>query len=363
MYNHGITHAILTPAVLNTLNPALLPSLRVVASGGEACSSSLVQSWSNHCDFYNAYGPTEATVCVALGKFSLTSKANCIGSSLGNAKLLVVSSALTPLPIGAIGELLIGGNILAEGYINQPELTQSRFVHLFNERWYRTGDLVRQINPKQFEYFGRQDRQIKLRGLRIELGEIEAALQSLPGIYSAHCLVDKEQILAYITAEFYLIEQDVLTLLARQLPHFLLPNQIIQLDHIPLLSSGKIDFSQLKSLPVSSKIIKPAQTENERQLHDLWCQVLHISAIDIDANFFTLGGNSLQAMSLAFEIEALFSINFPLQMFYTHGSITLQSAFIEGQIKQDISMQSLDELMAQLSEQERKELLNSLEQA
>ena len=396
IYNHSITHAILTPTVLNTLNPDLLPSLRTIASGGEACSVNLLTLWSKYCDFYNAYGPTEATVCVSLGKFTATSNANCMGTPLGNAKLLVVSSCLSPLPIGVMGELLIGGNILAQGYMNQPELTQNKFIQLFNQRWYRTGDIVRQINAHQFEYFGRQDRQVKLRGLRIELSEIETAISLLPGIYSAHCLINQEQIIAYITAESALIEQNILKQLARQLPPFLLPNKIVQLEEIPLLSSGKMDASKLKSSPAVSKVKKTPQNDIEQALHDLWCRTLHLPTIDIEADFFTLGGNSLQAMSLAFEIETFFSMNFSLQNFYTNGTIELQRMLIESQKQQDNSMHSapsivsscrfnsceqnaqslnegektmteavdsLDNLMAQLSEDERKELLKSLEQA
>lgn len=356
MASQNITHSILTPAVLNTLNPALLPSLRSVVSGGEACTPSLVSLWSKYCRFYNAYGPTEATVCVTLGQLTPETKANNIGTVLGDARLCIVSPTLQIVPPGVIGELLIGGPILAKEYINNKSLTEERFVVINHQRWYRTGDKARQIHAQQFEYIGRQDRQIKLRGLRIELGEIEASLCALASVRSAYCEVNEEQILAYITAEKPVDTHELLKKLAKNIPYYLLPAQIIQLNEFPLLPSGKIN-PKLLQRPVlpATKRRKPGN-ELEEKIHMLWCEHLHRTDIDIDTDFFILGGNSLQAMSIASSLEEEFSVTSSIHLFYSHGTIAKQSAWIEEQNAKD----DFDLLLSQLSESEQHELLKEL---
>lgn len=359
---HGITHTILTPAVLNTLDPSTLPSLKVVASGGESCNLHLIKSWTNYCDFYNAYGPTEATVCVAIQKCSEDIKASQIGLPLGHAKLMVATPNLKPLPQGAIGELLIGGPILAAGYLNQAELTASRFVTKDSERWYRSGDKVRQLPDGSFDYLGRLDRQIKLRGLRIELGEIEMVLSSLKGVQSAYCLVDNDKLLAYVRVEGSVSEADLFNQLSQKLPTYFLPNEIIYVESMPLLSSGKCDPSQFKKVSgCTSTINQQPRNAMEQQIHKMWSDSLRLDAIDINQNFFSLGGNSLQIMGITAAIEALWGIECPMSLFYTHGSILLMSEFISEQIDAKEQDDSFDAFLNQLSLAERELFLENLE--
>src|SRR5262249_22114902 len=136
-----VTHALLTPSVLQSLQPESLPSLRCIVSGGEKCHINLIEKWS-HRDFYNAYGPTEATICTNITKLSKQSKPSLIGQPLGSAILQICSDTNQILPVGAIGELLISGEIISTGYLNNKQLTEQKFIHLFDKRCYKSGDIV-----------------------------------------------------------------------------------------------------------------------------------------------------------------------------------------------------------------------------
>lgn len=353
----GITHAILTPTVLNTLNPDETPSLRIVASGGEPCTAHLIAQWAGRCDFYNAYGPTEATVCVALARLTPQSLPNCIGKALGLASLKVVSQALLPVQPGVIGELLIGGPILAENYINQPELSEKQFILVEGQRWYRSGDKVRQTIAGEFEYIGREDSQIKLRGLRIELCEIDAAICSLPHISSACCVLQDEQLIAYVTVDGVLNETEMLAQLAKILPHYMVPARMIQMDAFPLLPSGKVNTKAFPSvLKQETPSVAPRNAE-ERVILEIWSKHLNRIDLDIHQDFFRLGGNSLQAMGIATDLEKHFAVNISLQFFYTYGTIAKQSEYM---IEQEGAAKQMDDWLSQLSEAEKQELLESL---
>lgn len=353
----GITHAILTPTVLNTLSPDAIPSLRVVASGGEPCTAHLIAQWAGRCDFYNAYGPTEATVCVALARLTSQSLPNCIGKALGLAELRVVSPALLPVPAGVIGELLIGGPILAENYINQPELSKKQFILLEGQRWYRSGDKVRQTVAGEFEYIGREDSQIKLRGLRIELCEIDATICSLPSISSACCVLQDEQLIAYVTMDEVLNETETLAQLAKILPHYMIPARMIQMDVFPLLPSGKINTKAFPPVLKQETLRVEPRNSQERAILEIWSKHLNRIDLDIHQDFFRLGGNSLQAMGIATDLEKHFSVNISLQFFYTYGTIAKQSEYM---IEQEGAEKEIDDWLSQLSEAEKQELLESL---
>lgn len=330
---HNVTHTILTPVVLNTLNPDWLPSLKTVVSGGESCSENLRLCWSINKDFYNAYGPTEATICVSMGAFSTNTRANYLGTALGEAHFRVVNEQGQDLPPGATGELLIGGSILAEGYLHQPALTQKHFIEIDNQRFYKTGDRVRRISETELEYLQRTDRQVKLRGLRIELQEIDMALTAIPGIRLAVCVVEEEQIIALVVMNQPLSEAVILQQLKKRLPAWLLPSTIIFLENPELLISGKLDIQKLLSHQRKPDAHQAPQNSTEEQVHAIWCQILNLPAIDREQDFFALGGNSLQAMSITVELENAFSLECPLQLFYTHGHIAAQSSYLTERIQ------------------------------
>jgi amino acid adenylation domain-containing protein len=325
-----ITHMLLTPAVLNTLDPSHLSSLRSVASGGEACTSTLVERWSGCVDFYNAYGPTEATVCSNLAKMKPNMKPSNIGQPLGVAKLQIVNENLQLLPKGAIGELLILGETVGDGYVNDPQLSEQKFISQHACRGYLTGDYVRLLADNNLEYISRRDRQIKLRGLRIELAEIEEALHAINSIRQAVCLVYEEQIVAYVVSDKPIEAKEIIAILAQQLPAYMLPSKIIPIESIPVKTTGKIDHSQLP-LPITetaeAKILP--SNETEKTIYNIWHKYLKTSELSIDMDFFAAGGNSLQLMQIATDIHKVFNVEFSMKHFYENSSINLQAQYIE----------------------------------
>lgn len=195
LQDNAITHALITPSVLAVLPFAELPDLKVLITGGEACSSQVVDRWAANRHFFNAYGPTETTIWATVAELSPGDNPLTIGRPIPNTQVYVLDAALNPVPIGVPGELYIGGAGLARGYLNRPELTAERFVdHPLSasvshvcapSRLYKTGDRVQYGADGRLEFLGRVDHQIKIRGFRVELGEIEATLQRHPAIQEA----------------------------------------------------------------------------------------------------------------------------------------------------------------------------------
>ncbi|KOP63609.1 hypothetical protein AMS62_29375, partial [Bacillus sp. FJAT-18019] len=184
-----ISHVTLPPVALEVMKEEEFDDLKVVISAGSACSKELAEAWSKKCTFINAYGPTETTVC-ATTKVYLEDNVISIGRPIANTRAYILDAQQQLVPIGAEGELYIGGNGLARGYLNMKEKTLERFKILsvkegHEERLYRTGDAVRYLANGEIEYIGRIDNQVKIRGYRIELGEVEAVLSRHPSIQQA----------------------------------------------------------------------------------------------------------------------------------------------------------------------------------
>ncbi|MEH2084715.1 MAG: non-ribosomal peptide synthase/polyketide synthase [Nostoc sp.] len=183
--NYGITHVTLPPSALAVLPNEEFPNLQTIVVAGEAFSPELVKLWSVGRNFFNAYGPTEASVCATIAKCNLEDEKVSIGRPIANVQVYILDSQLQPVPVGVPGELHIGGVGLARGYLNRPELTTEKFIpHPFSDepdaRLYKTGDLARYLPDGNIEYLGRIDNQVKIRGFRIELGEIEDVLTQHP---------------------------------------------------------------------------------------------------------------------------------------------------------------------------------------
>ena len=206
--SYGITHVTLPPSALTVLPNEELPNLQTIIVAGEACSSELIKQWSVGRNFFNAYGPTEASVCATIAKCNPEDEKVTIGRPIANTQIYILDSHLQPVPVGVLGEIHIGGVGLARGYLNRLELTQEKFIsNPFSDkphsRLYKTGDLARYQPDGNIEYLGRIDNQVKIRGFRIELGEIENVLTQHPlvqeGIVVAK--VDKtgdKQLVAYL---------------------------------------------------------------------------------------------------------------------------------------------------------------------
>ena len=185
----GVTHATLTPSALAAVRNEQLPTLTHLVVAGEACSTELATQWSTGRQMFNAYGPTESTVCAAMSSpLSSTTPVPPIGRPVQGTKVYVLDAHLQPVPAGVPGELYIAGAGVARGYLGQPGLTASRFVanpftqNDKNRRMYRTGDVARWRTNGELEYLGRSDDQVKIRGFRIEPGEIDSVLTEHPTV-------------------------------------------------------------------------------------------------------------------------------------------------------------------------------------
>ena len=284
--------------------------------GGEALARDLAaQLLPRVAELWNLYGPTETTVWSAVHRVSPGVGPVPIGHPIDNTEIYILDAHRNLAPIGAAGELYIGGAGLAHGYLRRPELTEERFVpHPFqtNARLYRTGDLARRLPDGTLECLGRADNQIKIRGFRIEPGEIEAALLDHPQVRDAAVRVFPDasgnlSIAAYVTGP---VNDDLRRFLAQKLPDYMIPARFVTLDAMPLTPNGKVDRNALPQPSALENIeinIEAApRNDAERKLAAIWESILEARPIGIDDNFFDLGGHSFLVAKLLRRIEAEF---------------------------------------------------------
>ena len=301
-----------------------------ILCGGEALPVELAQRLVDKCAaLWNMYGPTETTVWSSAWKVPADHPIR-VGPPIANTQFFILDSALHPVPLGVHGELLIGGDGLARGYWQRPELTQDRFISSPFEssaRLYRTGDLVRYRPDGTLEFLGRIDNQVKLRGYRIELGEIEAALVDIAGITQAVAAVRDEQLVAYYVGSGAepLDPATCREALRARLPDYMVPALFVKLEKFPLTPNGKVDR---KALPppggmatAATAEYRAARNETEKQLVAIWEQVLKRSPIGIDDNFFDLGGHSLLAVTLFGKVETVFGRRLPLASLFQNPNV------------------------------------------
>ncbi len=288
------------------------PGLRALC-GGEALPVALAEELVDcGIELWNMYGPTETTIWSTVARVH-TGEPLTIGRPIGNTSLYILDSRLQPLPAGVAGELHIGGDGVARGYRNRPDLTEERFLaNPFGEgRIYKTGDLARYRRDGSVEYLGRLDHQVKVRGFRIELGEIETLLARNDGVTRAVCVARDDgngpELVAYIVPSGIPVSSAHLRrYLAEHLPPYMVPSAIVSLQEFPLTLNGKVDR---KALPAPTRErqteeeIVPPRTPLERRLAEIWKRVLGVSQISVTDNFFDLGASSIVAAQLFAEIE------------------------------------------------------------
>ncbi|TDB42120.1 amino acid adenylation domain-containing protein, partial [Photorhabdus luminescens] len=314
----AITHACLTPALLR--DGADLPLITIKPTlilGGEAPSAALLQALCGRATLFNAYGPTEITVCATAWRCpsDYTDIAVPVGRPTANTRIYLLDADGQPVPLGGVGELYIGGAGVARGYLNRPELTTERFLaDPFNDapdaRMYRTGDLARYLPDGNVLFVGRNDQQIKIRGFRIEPGEIEARLVEHPMVREATVLALGEghdkRLVAYVVApEEDGLANNLRAHLQAGLPDYMVPSAFVRLDAFPLTPNGKLDR---RALPApdheafARQIYEAPQGEIETTLAAIWREILGIEQIGRHDSFFALGGHSLLAVRM---IESL----------------------------------------------------------
>ncbi|WJQ84451.1 linear gramicidin non-ribosomal peptide synthetase LgrC [Brevibacillus brevis] len=323
-----ITTVMTVPAVLAALPDADLPDLKTLVIGGEAPSYELITRYANHRQFFNCYGPTEATVCTTLMLMDTNLANTPIGRPIANATIYVLDANLKPVPIGVPGELYIGGKGLARGYWNRPELTAERFItHPFGaegERLYRTGDQVRYLPDGNLEFLGRIDNQVKIRGFRIELGEIENALRKHDAIREAVITVRDNRLAAYLIAmgEEKPATEELALYLKETLPDYMIPAGMVWMEAIPLTVNGKVDHRALPTpdwglLTTQQAYVAP-RTPTEEIVANIWTQVLSVEQVGIHDDFFARGGHSLLATQAISRMRQAFGVNMPLRTLFDY---------------------------------------------
>jgi amino acid adenylation domain-containing protein len=304
--------------------------------GGEALPRELAAQLLNKgSGLWNLYGPTETTIWSALYQVDSPDKPPPVGRPIANTQIYILDSNLRPVPIGVPGELYIGGDGLARGYLNHSDLTAEKFVpNPFSDspgkRLYRTGDLARYLSDGNIEFLGRIDHQVKVRGYRIELGEIEAVLRGHPQVSEAIVLPEDgpagKRLVAYLVSIQDRVEVGELrTFLKAKLPDYMVPSTFAFLDSLPLTPSGKIDRQALpkpgQSRPeVESAFVTP-RTPTEELLARIWAEVLNLEKVGIHDNFFELGGHSLLAMQVISRQREAFRVELPLRSVFERPTI------------------------------------------
>ncbi|MBF6327637.1 amino acid adenylation domain-containing protein [Nocardia transvalensis] len=344
-----VTHAFITPAALASVDPAGLDELRVVVAGGEACPPELVRRWAipiatGAREFYNGYGPTETTIMTNISAPLVPGELVTIGGPIRGITEYVLDERLSPVPIGAVGELYIAGAQLARGYHARPSLTASRFVaNPFGDagsgggsRLYRTGDLVRWTANGELEYLGRNDFQVKIRGFRIELGEIDAVLaahESVDFAVTVGHVLDSgaTALVSYVhAAETDVDTDELLAFAGRSLPAHMVPTTVMVLDEIPLTPVGKLDRAALPAPLLQAKQFRAPAGQYERLVADVFADLLHPSAeIGADDDFFDLGGNSLIATQVAARLGAEIGTRVPARLLFEAPTVAALAAGVE----------------------------------
>lgn len=315
---HGITTAHFVPSMLDAFLAAPASEglqLRRVFTSGEALDASLRDRFHGRvqAELHNLYGPTEAAVDVSYWPASAQDRSRPvpIGFPVWNTRLYVLDARMQPLPVGVPGDLYLGGVQLARGYLGRDDLTAERFLadpFLPGERIYRTGDVARWRSDGAVEYLGRSDHQVKLRGLRIELGEIEAALRELPGMDRVEVLLRQDapgdaRLVAYVPSAL----ADAATLrshLATRVPDYMVPSAFVGVEYWPVTANGKLDRNALPKPPQQEAGGLLPRTPLEQELAALFAQALgRETPVAVDADFFSLGGDSLSAVHLLLAIE------------------------------------------------------------
>jgi amino acid adenylation domain-containing protein len=297
------------------------PIPALVLIGGEAIDEDIWNLLADHDQtiFYNVYGPTECTVDSTVRRIDSLSRKPSIGRPIGNVQIYLLDKHQRPVPIGVTGEVTIGGAGLARGYLSRPDLTAERFIpdpfgQCAGARLYNSGDLARYRADGDIEFLGRLDHQVKIRGHRIELGEIESRLAHHPAVNAAVVLAREDppgvqRLLAYVVTnrDSALLGEELKRYLREQLPEYMIPSACVMMEALPLMPNGKVDRS---ALPVPQLRLNKLEGEYaaprdalQRQLVEIWEELLKIHPISVTDNFFELGGDSLLLVILAARIK------------------------------------------------------------
>ncbi|MBF6175319.1 AMP-binding protein [Nocardia blacklockiae] len=328
---YGCTVLQTAPAVLATLSPEELPSVEVVAIGGEACPPTLLRDWASRVRLYNGYGPTEATVMVTETGPVTDHDPVTIGTPLPGVLAVVLDTRLRQAPTAARGELYVGGNCVADGYLHDPAGTAARFVASpfgVGERLYRTGDLVCARDDGAFEFLGRGDGQIEVHGRRIEPAEVEAALLAAPEVaYAAVTVADAgrpgARLIGYVVpaAGARFDAPALLHGLRATLPPALVPAMLLEMDRLPLCGNGKVDRAALPAPTRTPRSSRAPRTDMERLVAARIGAAVGVEHVGLNDDFFELGGNSLLGVAVSAALAAETGVPVTVRWLYALPSV------------------------------------------
>ncbi|MCV0025607.1 surfactin non-ribosomal peptide synthetase SrfAB [Bacillus sp. XT-2] len=340
-----ITTMWLTSPLFNQLaakDAGMFGTLRHLIIGGDALVPhivSKVKQASPSLSLWNGYGPTENTTFSTSFLIDREYSGSIpIGKPIGNSTAYIMDEQQRLQPIGAPGELCVGGSGVARGYVNLPELTKKQFLEdpfRPGEKMYRTGDLARWLPDGNIEFLGRIDNQVKVRGFRIELGEIETKLNMAEHVTEAAVIIrknkaDENEICAYFTADREVSVSGLRKTLSQSLPDYMVPAHLIQMDSLPLTPNGKINKKELpapQSDAVQSEYAAP-KTESEKKLAKIWEGILGVKA-GVTDNFFMIGGHSLKAMMMTAKIQEHFHKEVPIKVLFEKPTIQELALYLE----------------------------------
>ncbi|AZO18853.1 amino acid adenylation domain-containing protein [Mesorhizobium sp. M2A.F.Ca.ET.043.05.1.1] len=343
MRRERITAAGLTPTAWASLPSTDLPDLTVIKSGGEPLPPSLVERWGEKRRVFNSYGPTETTVYCIRSEVKPDWRRPPIGRPAINTKAYILDRYGNPAPVGAIGELCIGGVGLARGYINHNDLTRQVFrPNPFDDdpqaRLYWTGDLARYRSDGTIEFLGRKDGQIKFRGMRVELAEIEQCLMEHKNI-KACCVtltnraVENASLTAYVVRRSESSEDidELQAFLRAALPGYMVPSQFVFLPQLPTNRSGKIDRRALPEPKRDGSTSKAATLPTgglQTEVADIWKDILQVDSIGVEDNFFDVGGHSLAIVQVQARIHDHLGIDCKILDLFEHPTIRTLAAHL-----------------------------------
>jgi amino acid adenylation domain-containing protein len=343
--HHNVTRIVLVPSLLRLLLDTYshltrnLSHLKLWITSGEALSVSLAQTFRElmpSAKLINLYGSSEVSANVTYYDISLLPEQATsipIGRPIDNTLVYVLNRHLQLTPVGVVGELYIGGDGLARGYLHRPELTQERFIDnpfLPGTKLYKTGDLVRYLNDGNLEYLGRHDDQVKIRGFRVELEEIAATIAQHPDVQESVVIVRDDaqgdrRLIAYVVTDKQDIVPQLSADLQQKLPNYMLPSAFVVLDALPLTPNGKVDKRSLPTddgiRPNTTKSFIAPRNFTELALAKTWENLLNTSPIGVTDNFFDLGGHSFLAVRLMAQIYDRFGHNLPLSTLFENPTI------------------------------------------
>ncbi|CAF3862140.1 unnamed protein product [Rotaria sp. Silwood1] len=369
---HQVSVLELSASLFNRINPSeVVPPVRVAYISGETCPLHVAELWSSHVPTYNLYGSTETSIYTHIARLLPNQTRVMIGRPLPNTLCYIIDDRMSPVFIGVVGRLWIGGCAPARGYRNRDDLTKIKFLENIFHRYdgsiiFDTGDLARWQSDGQFEYLGRHDTQFKYHGNRIELGEIEQCILGLRKSHNTQSSPEEAAVIVHNNAEntkdnkqiylrAYVTPKSVDLVKLKQhvnisFPSYICPTYFVTLDRLPLTHNGKInrdDLVKLKidELPKSKSKPEKYQQTVQRKVHEIWCFLLQLDFVDPEESFFDVGGNALLFLKLIGSIQKQFfagrssALQPPIDKWFNTTTIRSQVVLIENSLKKSLTIQ------------------------